>query len=113
VTWNTPWNITTRLQWRYIGGSTLDNNSTQTALYEGFLGEVDQPDGTLPAISYLDLSGAWRINTLLTVRAGIDNILDQDPPLISQLVTGIGAPNTYPTYDLLGRRLFISATAKF
>jgi outer membrane receptor protein involved in Fe transport len=47
------------------------------------------------------------------VRAGINNILDQDPPIISQGIAGSGAPNAYPTYDLLGRQMFISATAKF
>jgi iron complex outermembrane receptor protein len=113
VTWNTPWNILARLQWRYIGETTLDNNSTQTALFEQFLGEVDPADNKMPAISYLDLSGAWRVNQTLTVRAGVNNILDQDPPLMSQTIAGTGEPNAYPTYDLLGRQIFISATAKF
>jgi outer membrane receptor protein involved in Fe transport len=113
VTWDTPWNVLARLQWRYIGSSTLDNNSTQTALFENFLGVVDPIDGRLPDISYLDLSAAWRVNTVLTVRAGINNLLDQNPPMISQSVVGTGEPNAYPTYDLLGRQLFVSATAKF
>jgi iron complex outermembrane recepter protein len=43
----------------------------------------------------------------------VNNILDQDPPLVSQPISGTGSPNTYPTYDLLGRQVFISATAKF
>jgi iron complex outermembrane recepter protein len=113
VTWNTPWNILARLQWRYIGETTLDNNSTQPGLFEGFLGEVDNVDGKLPAMNYLDLSGAWRVNQTLTLRAGVNNILDSDPPLMDQTIAGTGAPNTYPTYDLLGRELFFSATAKF
>jgi len=113
VTWNTPWNILARLQWRYIGESTLDNNSNQPGLFEGFLGVVDPVDAKLPQISYLDLSGAWRVNQTLTVRPGVNNILDQDPPLMDQTIAGTGEPNTYPTYDLLGRSIFISATAKF
>ena len=113
VTWETPWNIQARLQWRYIGETSLDNNSTQPALFEQFLGVVDPIDARLPATNYLDLSTAWRVNTILTVRAGVNNILDQDPPLISQSIAGTGEPNAYPTYDLLGRQLFISATAKF
>ena len=113
VTWNTPWNILARLQWRYIGETSLDNNSTQTALFEQFLGAVDPVDARMPAISYLDLSGAWRVNQTLTVRAGVNNLLDQDPPLMDQTIASDGVPNTYPTYDLLGRQMFISATAKF
>ena len=68
---------------------------------------------TWRAINYLDLSAAWRVNTILTVRAGVNNLLDQDPPLMDQNIAGTGEPNAYPTYDLLGRQLFISATAKF
>ncbi len=113
LTWNTPWNVLARLQWRYIGGTSLDNNSTQAGLFEGFLGETDPNDAKLPAVSYLDISGAWRINSALTLRAGINNVLDQDPPLMDQTITGTGAPNAYPTYDLLGREFFISGTAKF
>ena len=56
---------------------------------------------------------AWRVNSTLTVRAGVNNILDQDPPLMDQTIAGTGEPNSYPTYDLLGRQIFISATAKF
>jgi iron complex outermembrane receptor protein len=113
LTWDTPWNVLARLQWRYIGSASLDNNSNQPVLYQGFLGVVDPQDATMPAVNYLDLSGAWRVDSHLTVRAGINNILDQDPPLVSQAIAGVGEPNGYPTYDLLGREMFISATAKF
>ena len=40
-------------------------------------------------------------------------ILDQDPPLVNNRISQTGSPNTYPTYDLLGRRLFIGLTATF
>jgi outer membrane receptor protein involved in Fe transport len=116
VTWNTPWDILASLQWRYISATTLDANSTQ----EGFggpglinSGGFDPNNNRMPPVNYLDLSGAWRVNSHLTVRAGVNNILDQDPPLISQNLVGTGAPNAYPTYDLLGRQFFISGTAKF
>jgi outer membrane receptor protein involved in Fe transport len=116
ITWNTPWNVLASLQWRYIGGVTLDANSTQPGLGGPGLvasGGFDAADNALASRSYLDLSTAWRVNQTLTVRAGVNNILDQDPPLISQPISGTGSPNTYPTYDLLGRQIFISATAKF
>jgi outer membrane receptor protein involved in Fe transport len=114
VTWNTPWNVLASLQWRYISSVTLDSNSTQPGLGgPGLPNGFDAADNSLASRSYLDLSGAWRVNQTLTVRAGVNNILDTDPPLVSQGVTGSGEPNTYPTYDLLGRQIFISATAKF
>jgi len=117
MTWDTPWNILARLQWRYIGGTALDANSTQStlALLTNLSGQgaFGPGDNNMPAVNYLDLSAAWRVNTILTVRAGVNNLLDQDPPIVSQPIVGTGAPNAYPTYDLLGRQLFISATAKF
>ena len=110
LTWNTPWNVLASLQWRYIGAASLDTNSPQPGLSNG---TFDYANARIPAVNYLDLSTAWRVNQTLTVRAGVQNILDQDPPIISSEITGSGSPNTYPTYDLLGRQLFVSATAKF
>ena len=117
VTWNTPWNVLASLQWRYIGPTELDANSSQSTL--ALLSALAQQGGFGPADnqlesrSYLDLSAAWRVNSILTIRAGVNNLLDQDPPIISQPIAGTGAPNAYPTYDLLGRQIFISGTAKF
>ena len=118
VTWNTPWNILASLQWRYIGATSLDANSPQSTLalltnLNGGSPAFSSADNTVAAVNYLDLSTAWRINSTLTVRAGVNNILDQDPPILSQPIVGIGEPNAYPTYDLLGRQIFVSATAKF
>jgi hypothetical protein len=36
-----------------------------------------------------------------------------NPPLIPSAIVGGGLPNTYPLYDLLGRRLFVGVTANF
>jgi outer membrane receptor protein involved in Fe transport len=105
LTWNTPWNALFSIQWRYIGSTNLDLNAFQNA--------GNTADPRLPAYSYLDMAAQWRVNTNLTLRAGVNNILDTDPPIVSTGVSGIGTPNTYPTYDLLGRQLFVSATAKF
>ena len=113
VTWNSPWNVLLSLQWRYIGSASFDSNSTQPGLNGTFEPTFDHVNATLPAVNYLDLSTAWRVNTTVTLRAGVNNILDQDPPLLDNDITGSGSPNTYPTYDLLGRQIFVSATAKF
>jgi iron complex outermembrane recepter protein len=39
--------------------------------------------------------------------------MDKDPPLISSLIVGTGEPNTYTTYDVLGRVIFLGVSAKF
>src|SRR5581483_1330460 len=108
--WDTPWNLLASLQWRYLSQVGLDTNTSNPTLTNG---KFDAFDAHLPATNYLDLSAAYRVNTVLTIRAGINNILDQDPPLVNNSITGTGTPNTYPTYDLLGRQMFVSATARF
>jgi len=105
MTWNTPWNALFSVQWRYIGSTRLDQNVFQNA--------GNTADGQLPSYSYLDLATEWHVNTAVTVRAGVNNVLDSDPPIVTTGVSGIGTPNTYPTYDLLGRELFASATLRF
>ena len=67
----------------------------------------------LPDFHYFDLSGSWKVNDLVSLRAGMNNVFDKDPPLINSSYVGTGLPNTYPTYDLLGRHLFVGVTANF
>ena len=110
VSWNTPWNILASLQWRYIGDVGLDTNTSQPIITNK---KQNLFNATLPAVNYIDLSASWRINTNLTVRAGVNNVIDQDPPLVSADISGTGTPNSYPTYDLLGRQFFLSATIRY
>jgi len=66
-----------------------------------------------PSFSYLDFTADWNINKSLELRAGINNLLDKDPPLATVELTAGGAPNTYSTYDALGRQVFVAFSAKF
>jgi len=48
------------------------------------------------------------------LRAGVNNLLDKDPPFLPGEVSGAaGGLNTFPTYDLLGREIFVALRAKF
>jgi outer membrane receptor protein involved in Fe transport len=67
----------------------------------------------VPAVSYLDLAANWNINEKLSLRGGINNIFDKDPPLIPNAIVGNANPNTYTNYDLLGRHMFVGLTARF
>jgi iron complex outermembrane receptor protein len=103
MTWVTPWKVDASLQWRYIGGTSLDIPKTQWV------------DTTLPAYNYFDLSADWRVRDNVTLRIGVNNLLDKDPPLIpGQLSTTLNNGNTAPgTYDALGRYIFTGLTATF
>ncbi|MBA4014093.1 MAG: TonB-dependent receptor [Phenylobacterium sp.] len=110
MNWTTPWDMTFSAAWRYIGEVKLETDTQEPTIGTGSQNAFNH---TLPARSYLDLSGVWNVNDTFTVRAGVNNILDQDPPLVNSRIAGTGLPNTYPTYDLLGRKLFIGFTANF
>jgi len=124
LSWDTPWNVLLSAQWRFIGPTTFDNNSSNPLLQ----GAESLANGTnesapyydaynarIPGYSYLDLTAVWHALSNVEIRAGVTNLLDKDPPLVpSADITGFsGAANSYATYDLLGREVFVAFTAKF
>ncbi|MEP6885435.1 MAG: TonB-dependent receptor [Gammaproteobacteria bacterium] len=117
LSWETPLNVLVSAQWRFIGSVKLDSNTGNPELLSsapGYAaGVFDSFDAKLPSVSYLDLSAIWDVTKNLSLRAGVNNVFDKDPPLVSSLLAGTGLPNTYPTYDLLGRVMFAAFTAKF
>ncbi len=120
TTWVTPWDVDVTLNWRYIGPVSLDNNSGNPLLFgRSFVNQVTGGPGInyfnarLPSFNYLDLSLAWNVSSGITVRAGINNLLDKDPPIVTSEIVAGGANNTFETYDTLGRQIFVAFTAKF
>jgi iron complex outermembrane recepter protein len=119
LTWDTPWNFLLSAQWRFIGSTSFDNNSSNPLLAgaeeTGVTPTYNQYNARIPGYSYLDLTAVWHALTNLELRAGVSNLLDKDPPLIpSGEITGNSGPaNSYPTYDYLGRQMFVAFTAKF
>ena len=105
VTWSTPWKVDISGTWRYIDKVTLD---------ELALGGNSIPtDDKMDAQNYFDIAASWAVTKQLTLRGGINNLFDEDPPLTGSVGT-TGNGNTYPqTYDAMGRRVFFSASYKF
>ena len=65
---------------------------------------------------YFDLSGVFEINDTWSVRAGIQNLLDEDPPIPGNDWGGTTevSGNTYPAiYDPLGRKYWFGVKAAF
>ena len=110
ATWNTPWNIDLALTWRHFDKVLFERTSDNPLLS----GPVNAIDRELKAQNYLDIAAAWNLNKTFTLRAGINNLSDQDPPLSAQVGAGFGNGNTFPqVYDALGRLVFVNMTAKF
>ena len=114
LTWTTPWNVTGALTWRYIGSSQFDGNSKNTFLNQGI---TDTIDAKIKATNYIDLSASWKVRTGLTLRGGMNNVFDKDPPRGDSVNTGAfggGNGNMFPQmYDSLGRNVFVSVSADF
>ena len=113
IAWNTPWNVDVSLLWRYLDRVKLDNNDSNALLFGSSYGDATTYDTHIGSYNYFDLFASWRVRDQLSVRAGMNNIFDKDPPLIANDIVGGGSPNTYETYDTLGRQWFVGFTAKF
>jgi outer membrane receptor protein involved in Fe transport len=110
INWDTPWNVMLAVTWRYMGPSEFDaNQADQPALYAG---SIDRFNARIPGMNYFDLAATWQMTNELQLRAGMNNVFDTDPYIISNLITGTGTPNVYNNYDLLGRQVFVAVTAK-
>jgi len=113
ATWATPWDVQTAVTWRYIGKVMNESTSSNPLL----AAPTDDTDRKLGARNYWDFALAWTINKTFTLRAGVNNIFDKDPPIVSSVLANpliFGNGNTFPqVYDTLGRLVFVSAVAKF
>jgi outer membrane receptor protein involved in Fe transport len=105
LTWSTPWsNLELSVAWRYLGPVVLDT------------GAVGCADCRIPAFNYFDLSSQWRFKDRYTLRVGVNNVFDRDPPIIGsgECPAVVCSGNTFPQiYDPLGRFLFVGLTADF
>jgi iron complex outermembrane recepter protein len=115
LTWLTPWkHVGLSARWRYLSAVHLDTNNSQPALNNGF---YDAYDNVIPAYNYLDLSASWQLGDDFTLRAGCNNVMDKDPPFLNDTViygvVGGANQNTYTVYDIMGRELFLTASAQF
>ena len=117
ATWDSPWKLQLSANWRFIGPSSLDFNTNVPDLQDGTYKDLQPTDAHIPSYSYLDLSFKYRVNDKVSLRGGVNNVLDTLPPLLDSNSFGISAPpfgngNTYPElYDPLGRYMFIGFTA--
>jgi iron complex outermembrane recepter protein len=114
TTWNTPWDVSGTITWRYLAAVTQDAN-TGNPLLKNPNYAYDQYNARIGSFSYMDLSVDWHPTSILTIRAGANNVLDRNPPLLvaqAGIIAG-GAANTSDAYDMFGRQLFVGFTAKF
>ena len=104
TTWVLEQGTTLSLSWRYLGSTKLSP-----------FGAPSVVNNRIGAYSYFDLAATVPVTKAFKFRAGVNNLLDKDPPAIAAgILSAFGNGNTYPgVYDPLGRTIFIGATVNF
>ena len=91
--------VTFRLQARMVGGLELRPNVTAA---------VQKTD----AEWYADATATYRLNEKFEFFGGIDNLFDNKPPILGTALSG-DANTDVSVYDVIGRRFFVGARARF
>ena len=114
TTWNTPIPaLDANIAWRHIGGVQADVSSPNPLLAGN---TAPTPGLHLGHRDYIDIGAAYTFDSKYSVRVGMNNVFDKDPPLanLSYLPTVFGNGNTIPqVYDTLGRMIFVNVTLDF
>ena len=100
ATWITPWGVRPSLMWRYVSGVEALNDAG-----------VD-----LEKRHYFDLAAMWDFTDYASLRVGINNLFDLEPPIAGGEAgpSIFGNGGTFPgLYDILGRYFFFGLTANF
>ncbi|MBB5280746.1 TonB-dependent receptor domain-containing protein [Pacificimonas flava] len=95
--------------WTWLDGVDLEPIG---AAYSGALEEYR----SISAYNYFDLTARFRATENFELTAGVNNLFDKKPPLVSNYVgsSSYNSGNTYPTtYDALGRRMSITGRLTF
>ena len=112
-TWQTPVkSLDLTVSWRHIG-SVVEEGLNPAPLLN-----TTPPNGItgIGSREYFDLTASYMVYPGVTVRLGVNNLFDKDPPILptTGLTSAFFNGNTYPqVYDTLGRFLFAELTADF
>lgn len=92
--------MTVSARWRHVGRVRDDDDNTDFVVER------------IKAYNLFDLAVSLDITDQFSLSAGVNNLLDKDPPILSQ--SNSQQANTFPgTYDVLGRDFFFSTNFRF
>ena len=104
--WETGFNVDFGLTWRHF--SAVDAFGD-----EDIAADENLIDDNLPAVNYIDASVFWEASDIVTVRAGVLNVLNENPPVSASSGPPLGNGNTYPTVYDTGRTFFAGLNLRF
>jgi outer membrane receptor protein involved in Fe transport len=111
-------------KWRGLASMAWGFHGFEALLTEQWIGKLiipngspnpnpgQSPDISIPNVYYTNFSVGYNFPTNTRVQAGFENIFNRQPPLFFQ--NNVANANVdVNTYDVLGRRWFVSFTQKF
>jgi outer membrane receptor protein involved in Fe transport len=109
-------------EWRHVATTTYDSEgwwaiTGRWRFYDDvfYTGTSDKiANDQIQTTNYLDLSAVFRFMDNSDVVVGMNNILDEEPPLVGGTLSGgINNANSLALYDQLGRYLFGNVTFRW
>jgi outer membrane receptor protein involved in Fe transport len=99
-------------EWKMLSSLNWSMGSFGAGVRWRRVGEMTQFGTTtvLEPLHYFDLNGSWTLNDAVVLRAGVNNLTDEDPRTYAP---GVQANTDPSTYDVLGRRYYVGLTARF
>ncbi len=104
VIWKSNFNLDTTVTWRHF--SSVEAFAGAAALPE-------QIDDNLQAVNYIDLAFIYGITDEVTLRLGVNNVLNENPPVSASGGPPLGNGNTFPTIYDTGRQFFGGINLRF
>ncbi|GFD88016.1 TonB-dependent receptor [Tenacibaculum sp. KUL152] len=100
-------------KWRHTLTANYSMDDWSAIARWRYYGDVDfEGEGGLSSYSFFDLTGSYQINDYLAVSAGVNNVLDKEPPMVGGSLS-TNANTVAGFYDTLGRYLFTNVTLSF
>lgn len=111
---------TARPEWKGITTLSYRVGPATIGLNWRYLGKMENAanvgtNGTAPpteAMNYFDLNARYTLTDSVELRAGIVNVMDKDPPIVTIDANGQAQTNA-TTYDIIGRRYFVNMKVRF
>ena len=114
ATWETNFRLNISLAWRYVGEVEVDDASDDSDIGDPGAMENWRINGIdkISAYNWFDLAASYTFRNGIKLTLGVNNILDEEPPLAPTFNDDFGV-NLYATYDPLGRYIFSSIQFNF
>ena len=119
LAYQSPWPVRGSVLWRYLSSvERIDSIDTATGAITTFADSgINTVSSKLDGEHYFDVAAFWDVNDIVELRAGINNVLDNDPPVVPTFgpspTANVEANTVAGVYEAAGRFIFVGAKLSF